>query len=246
MRHVRIMSVPGLAGLAVMVCTLAVAAVPASAHQFTASAVNKTFPLKTKGEGVGTQAFKFGKIEVECSVAKDKGAIAESPAPLLKVEVSYKECESHTKFFGQESNPKIRFKSKVEYVYHPNGYAEVGTEGAPESVEVGPGTVEIAIPHTGGCKVLWPKQTVPIKAVKKPDEEFSAAVFSNEAVPAESIKKFPSGFQQKLVISNEFKGMEFSIEEAGLCENFEKTEFKGGKYTGKLQVEVGGGDIGFE
>jgi hypothetical protein len=243
MRHSRIMSVPALA---VAACALAVAAAPASAHQFTASAVNKTFPLKTKGEGLGTQAFKFGKIEVECSVAKDKGTIAESPAPLLKVEVSYKECESHTKFFGQESNPKIRFKSKVEYVYHPNGYAEVGTEGTPESVEVGPGTVEIAIPHTGGCKVLWPTQTVPVKAIKDPDDEYSAAVFSNETVPAESIKKFPNGFQQKLVIANEFKGMEFSIEESGLCENFEKTEFKGGKYTGELQVEVGGGNLGFE
>jgi hypothetical protein len=241
MRHVRIIS-----GLAAVVCMLAVTAIPASAHQFTAGAVNKTFPLKTKGEGLGTQAFKFGKIEVECSVAQDKGSIAASPAPLLKVEVSYKECESHTKFFGQESNPKIRFKSKVEYVYHPNGYAEVGAEGEPESVEVGPGTVEIAIPHTGGCKVLWPKQTVPVKALKKPEEEYSAAVFSNEAVATESMKRFPSGFQQKLVIANEFKGMEFSIEEAGLCENFEKTEFKGGKYAGKLQVEVSGGNLGFE
>lgn len=241
MRNVRIMS-----GLATVVCMLAVAAIPASAHQFTASAVNKTFPLKTKGEGLGTQAFKFGKIEVECSVAQDKGTIAESPAPLLKVEVSYKECESHTKFFGQESNPKIRFKSKVEYVYHPNGFAEVGTEGEPESVEVGPGTVEIAIPHTGGCKVLWPEQTVPVKAVKDPDETYSAAVFSNEEVANEKLKKFPGGFQQKLVIANEFKGMEFAIEEAGLCENFEKTEFKGGKYTGELQVEVGGGNLGFE
>src|ERR1700677_1755192 len=126
MRRVRIMS-----GLAAMVCVLAVTAIPASAHQFTASAVNKTFPLKTKGEGLGTQVFKFGKIEVECSVAQDKGAIAESPSQLLKVEVSYKECESHTKFYGQESAPVIRFKSKVEYLYHANGYVEVGTEGTP-------------------------------------------------------------------------------------------------------------------
>jgi hypothetical protein len=243
MRHSRIMSVPALA---VAVCALAVVAAPASAHQFTASAVNKTFPLKTKGEGLGTQAFKFGKIEVECSVAQDKGAIAESPAQLLKVEVSYKECESHTKFYGQESAPVIRFKSKVEYLYHANGYVEVGTEGTPGSMEVGPGTIEIAIQHTGGCKVLVPKQTVPVKAVKDPDEEYSAAAFSNEEVPAESLKKFPSGFQHRLTVADEFKGMEFEIEEAGLCENFEKTEFKGGKYTGELQVEVGAGNLGFE
>ena len=82
MRHVRIMF-----GLAAVVCMCAVAAIPASAHQFTASAVKKAFPLKTQGVGVGTQSFKFGKIEVECGIAKAKGSIAESPAPLLKVEV---------------------------------------------------------------------------------------------------------------------------------------------------------------
>jgi len=243
MRHVRIRPVPALA---LAVCALGVAVAPASAHQFTASAAKKTFPLKTKGEGVGTQMFKFGKIEVACSVAKTKGSIAESPSPVLKVEVAYKECESHTKFFGQDSEPKIRFKSKVEYVYHPNGYAELGTEGEPESVEVGPGTVELAIQHTGGCKVLWPKQTVPVRAVSKPEEAYSAAVFSNEEATAENLREFPGGVQHKLVIANEFKGMEYGIEEVGLCENFEKTEGKEGKYVGTLHVEATGGSLSFE
>lgn len=60
------------------------------------------------------------------------------------------------------------------------------------------------------------------------------------------LKPYPSGFQHKLVIANEFKGMNFGIEEAGLCEEFENTEGKGARYDGTLQVEVPGGNIGYE
>ena len=241
MRRFRIMC-----GLGLAACALAVVAVPASAHQFTASSLTKAFPLKTKGVGVGTQAFKFGKIEVECAVATTKGTIAESPSPLLKVEATYKECEAHVSFIGEKISPKVRFKSKVEYVYHPNGYAVLGTGGEPETVEVGPGTVELSIAHTGGCKVLLPKQTVPVKAVSKPNEEYSAAAFTPEEVASTKLKPFPSGFQHRLSITNEFKGMEFGVEEAGLCEEFSNTEGKGGRYDGTLQVEVPSGNLGFE
>lgn len=226
-------------------CVSAATTVPASAHQFTASAYKKTPPLKIRGSG-SAQVFKFGQIEVECSVAKAKGAIAESPTPLLKVEVAYKECESPTKIFGQATSPKVHFKSKVEYLYHSNGYVELGADGEPESVEVGPGTVELGIQHTGGCKVLWPKQTVPLKAEKKPGEEYSSALFANEEVAAANLTKFPTGFQRRLTVANAFRGMEFGIEETGLCEDFEKTESKQGKYTGELQLEVPGGDLAFE
>lgn len=233
-------------GLAATVCALAVTAMPASAHQFTAGAVNRTFPLKIKGAGVGTQVFKFGKIEIECAVETAKGTIAESPSPLLKVEASYKECEAEVSFLGETVPTAIHFKSKVEYVYHANGYAEVGTEGQPETVEVGPGTVQIGIQHTGGCKVLWPKQTIPVKAEKKPEEEYSAAIFSPELAASTKLKAYPSGFQQKLVIANEFKGMKFAIEEEGLCEEFEKTEGKSGRYNGTLQLESPSGNLGYE
>lgn len=176
MRRFRIMC-----GLALAVCAVAVSAIPASAHEFTASSLTKAFPLRTKGVGVGTQFFKFGKIEIECEVATSKGTIAASPTPLLKVEVSYKECVAHEiTFIGEHVSPKVRFRSKVEYLYHANGFAEVGTEGEPETVEVGPGTIELSIAHTGGCKVLWPEQTVPVRAITHPTEEYSAAVFSPE------------------------------------------------------------------
>lgn len=233
-------------GLAVGLCVLVVAAVPVSAHQFTASAYNKTLPLKTKGLGTGIQSFKLGKIEFECGVARAKGVVSESPSPVLKVAVKYTECESHTKFYGQAVYPKVHFKGNVEYLFHENGFAEIGAGGEPASPQIGNDPIEIVIAQTGGCKVLWPAQVVPFKAETKPDEEYSAVSFSSKEVPAENLKKFPTGLQRKLVITRALKNMEYEIEPIGLCEGFEKTEGKIGADAGMLEMEVGGGDLGFE
>lgn len=233
-------------GLAVGVCVLAVAAVPVSAHQFTASGYNKELPLKTKGLGTGIQTFKLGRIEFECGVARAKGVVSESPSPVLKVAVRYAECESHTKLYGQEVFPKIHFKGLVEYLFHQNGYAEIGSGGEPGSPQIGKDPIEIAISQTGGCRALWPAQVVPFKAETKPDEEYSAVSFSQKEVSAENLKKFPTGFQQKLVITRALKNMEYEIETLGLCEGFEKTEGKIGTDAGTLEMEVGAGNLGFE
>jgi hypothetical protein len=233
----------GLAGVASAL--LAVAAGSASAHEFVANGFDKTLPLKTTGVGTGTQAFKFGKIEFECNVARTKGIVSESPSPVLKVAAKYSECESHTKFFGQTTFPKIHFKKPVEYLYHQNGFAEVGAGGELASPQIGSEPIEIVIAQTGGCKVLWPAQTVPFKAEVKPNEEYSAVLFSNNEVSAVNLRKFPSGFQQKLVITNQLKTMSYEIEPVGLCEGWEKTEGKIGNDTGGLEVEVPGGNLGF-
>ncbi len=234
-----------MVGLAVVAGALLVLAAPVSAHEFTASAFNKAFPLKTKGIGTGTQTFKLGKVEFECAVAKARGIVSESPTPVLKVSVKYAECESHTKFYAQQSFPKIHFRNRVEYLYHQNGFAEIGAGGEIESPSIGSSPIEIVIAQTGGCKLLWPAQTVPFKAEIKPDEEYSAVLFSNNEITAENLKKFPTGFQQKLVVTNELKNMAYEIEPVGLCEGWEKTEGKIGLDTGALELETIGGDLGF-
>lgn len=243
MRRARIMP-----AIATIVCATAVAAAPASAHQFTASALKSVFPLKTKGVGVGTQSFKFGKIEIECEVETAKGTAAESPTPVLKVVAQYKECIVPITVFGQHTTTTTHFK--VEYLYHANGLVQVG-EGLEETapapaVEIGPGSVTMGIANTGGCKVVWPAQTIPFSFEKQPMEQYSAAVFSPEEVAATNLKLFPTGFQKKLVIANEFKSMDYSIFEKGLCSELEKTEGNNGRYTGKLDLEVLSGNLGFE
>jgi hypothetical protein len=236
-----------MAVVATCFCAVAIAAVPASAHQFTASALKSAFPLKTKGVGVGTQSFKFGKIEIECESETTKGTVTESPTQVLKVEASYKECVVPITVWGQHTTTTTHFK--VEYLYHANGLVQTGSElvpGPTPEVEIGAGSATMGISNTGGCKVVWPAQTIPSTFAKQPMEQYSAAVFSPEETAATNLKLFPTGFQKKLVITNEFKSMDYSIFEKGLCSELEKTEGNNGHYSGKLILEAASGNLAWE
>jgi hypothetical protein len=94
----------------------------------------------------------------------------------------------------------------------------------------------------GKCVIGWPAQTIPIKAVKHPEEEFSAVEYSVNEVPRPGSKiLFPSGFQNKLVIANEFKGIHWEVVEG--CENFTVTKGTAAKYNGSLEEEVAKGNL---
>jgi hypothetical protein len=235
-------------GLVAGVCALAVGAASATAHQFTASAVGKTLseaePGKTKGSSVGEQEFKFGAVHVTCESASTKGLVIAATSPTLKVVAKYTRCKTAIKVGAEPATLKTKFTAPVEYQFHANGFGETGTEGEEGSVDIGKGSAELKVSGIK-CLVSWPAQTVPLKAEKKPEGEYTAAVYSNENVPSENLKKFPSGLQQKLVIGVAFKGMEFSLEE-GQCEEFAKTEGKSAQYNGILRQELTGGNLGFE
>lgn len=264
----------GLAGVAGALC---VGAAPAMAHQFIASRLPKPLseaePGKTKGVAIGStelggearsQEFKFGIFQIYCSAktsAKEinEGAVSWSMSQTFATEVKFEKCLTKIKIANFVAGVPTKFnvnsenKSEpVKFVYHVNGFVELGAGEAESEVEVGSGNANFSI---GGriCKINWPRQVVPAYAVK-PEGEFSAAVYSNEDVPVEEkqMKKFPSGFQQKLLIENEFKGMEWSFEE-GQClgeGGFEKeaphTENKTGFYKGSLREEIGSANLGYE
>ena len=79
------------------------------------------------------------------------------------------------------------------------------------------------------------------------------SVFSNNEVPVEEskLKRFPSGFQRRLVISNEFKGMKYVYEEGqclgegGFEEEFKGAEARTGFFQGAFEEYVEGGNLGF-
>jgi hypothetical protein len=243
MRRVRI-----TLGLMAAVCAVAFSATAALAHTFTASIAKKTIseatPGKLKGGSVGPQAFKFGPIHTTCESAGTKGIVTEEASPTLKVVASYHGCSTAIKVGAEPATLKTRFLKPVEYSFHANGFVETGTEGEEGSVEIGSGSAELKIAGIK-CLIEWPSQTVPMKAINKPEEQYSAALFSNEEVVSTHLKAFPTGFQKELQISTEFKNMEFSFEE-GECSEFKHPEAKTGSYRGVLHEELAGGNLSFE
>jgi hypothetical protein len=266
-------------GLASAACALAAATVPAMASQFTASRLPKplseTEPGKTKGVGTGStelggeersQELKFGIFHIVCAAKTSaktvgEGAVSWSTSPIFATEVKFEKCLTQNSFGGFVTgaktsfnvNPETKKSEPVKFVYHVNGFVELGAGEVESEVEVGSGTATFSIAGKV-CKIAWPRQTVPAKAVQKPAESFSAAVYSNKEVPVEAkeLRKFPSLFQKRLVIANEFKGMEWRYEEGqclgegGFEEAAKQEEGKTGLYRGTLEEEVQGGNLGFE
>jgi hypothetical protein len=275
MRHLRM-----ALGLAVAVCALCLMAVPALAHNFTASRLptplSESSPGHTKGVSIASenleaernQKFTFGPFEIMCTAQAHANTIAEgavswSTHSTFSTLVKYNKCLTKAHFgsfvAGLKTsfnvNPETKKAEPLKYVYHVNGFAEIGTGETVSEVEVGSGAATFSISGKV-CKIVWPRQTVPATAEKKPTGEFSSAVYSNESVPVEetfaNMKKFPSGFQQRLIIENKFKAMQWEFEsgqclgEGGFEEEAKTTAGKTAKYEGALEEQVVGGNLGFE
>ena len=221
--------------------------------------ISEAAPGKTVGNGVPkegnprAQAFQFGPFKIACEKAHATGIVNKETFKDFSIQIKFGKCLTEATFNGTSKfigglRTSFNEGKAIGFVYHINNFAEVGE--APEGTEVTISGGEANFKISGKiCKINWPSQTVPAKAEKEPEGEFSAAVYSNEEVPNAFPKKFPSGFQTKLLIANEFKGMSYEFEEGqcvgegGFEEEAKKTEGKTGKYIGTLREEVGGGNL---
>ena len=212
--------------------------------------ISEVEPGQTIGHNVGVQAFKFGPFKIKCEVSKGKGIVDQETFKDFSTQVKFAKCLTEAKFGTFVGGLKTKFNEgkPIGFVYHINGFGEVGN--APEGTEVKISGGGASVKISGKiCNIFWPSQTVPAKAVKDPEGEFSSAVYSNQQFPSEYLNKFPSGLQTKLNIANEFKGMEYELEEGqcvgegGFEEEAGKTEGKSATFTGTLREEVKGGNL---
>jgi hypothetical protein len=237
-------------GLAAAVCALCVAAVPAMAHEFTFNIANKTIseetPARIKGGSEETQEFRLGQFTFTCEKTQVVGKVTGPESATLYNEVKFSKCITylHPEKSTEKLPFQVRFKNAFDLLYHANGFAESGGESESEVNLVNPGDVVATVAGTK-CLINYPPQTIPVRAVKYPLEEFSSAVFSPIEVASSKIKAFPSGFQHKLVITNTFTHLITETEE-GKCSEFEHAESKTGYYKGSFTEEVVGGNVNFE
>jgi hypothetical protein len=250
MRHLRL----GL-GLLAMTGALALGATPALAHEFIASKTGKTHGIEES-----EQNFKFGAFKIKCQKANAKGAVAAGSSSTYATAIKYTKCLT-TAFVGGSTKHQIflptRWLTPLAIEYHANGFVETG--GEIEEVEgkavIAGGSAELKV-NTGRteefekseCHISWPEQTIPLKATKNPEGEFSAASYSNMTKEHKMNKAFPEGLQHYIVISNSFKGIKYELE-GEPCEEWGKEEGPeggGGTYTGSFLQVLNGGNLEFQ
>ncbi len=246
MRHLRL-----TLGLAAGVCAFLLAASPALAHEFTASKAGRV-----AGTVEATQTFKFGPFKVTCEKASAKGAVAAGGAPTFATSIKFSKCTTEGKIGSKPIKLPTHFLTPVAIEYHANGFVESGSEL--EEVEgvavLKGGSAELKV-YTGvteeheksRCEIVWEEQTIPLKAERKPELEYSAVTYSNETRPETNLKKFPEGLQHYIKVSNAFKGIKYEFD-GEPCEEWGKEEGSeggGGTYTGAFPQILAGGNFEF-
>jgi hypothetical protein len=265
MRHMKT-----LFGLAVAVCVLCATAAPALAasKNFAASIPGKSIspekPAKASGKSEERQQFTFGtKFIFRCqqspfpesrsvgATALSKATISEETSTELEVSTQFSKCGRYASLTTEEFTPAV-IKGKLTVVYHVNGFGEVVGNGEGEELEYGKEphvevletALSIKVAAAKQCTILIPAQTVPVKAIKHPEDEFSAAVYSNAFVPT-SKKGFVNNERETLVIANEFKNMKYRFAEETQCGvDQPKEQGTEGVYKGTLNLEIPTGNLG--
>jgi hypothetical protein len=230
MRHFKL-----LFGLAVAGCTLAVAATPAMAHEFTASREGATH-----GAAESEQVFKFGVFRLKCLKVSAKGSVVAGPTQTYTTSIKYGKCLTSAKIGGHEIFLPTKWLTPLVVEYHANGF--VVTHGT-AVLKINLGKSEEF--EKSECHVYWPEQTIPKKAVNNPEEEFSAATFTNEIIPHLVSKVFPTGEQHIIKITNAFTGIKAEFE-GEPCEEWGKEEgpeSNGGTLTGSFPQILTGGNL---
>jgi hypothetical protein len=239
MRHLRM-----TLGLAFTAVAFATAATPALAHEFVASKSGNT-----KGTAEEEQSFRFGPFKITCLKVTSKGMVAAGPKEELNDSVKFAKCSTEGKLGNHKIELSTRFLTPLDIEYHANGFVETGSESEEEGGEAVLAGGEVLLKVNAGskfkCTIHWPEQTIPLKAEKHPENQFSAATYSPEE--GKMSKAFPGGVQKFLLISNEFKGIQFEFE-GEPCEEFgreESAEGKTGTYIGAFPDELNGGNLEF-
>jgi hypothetical protein len=272
MRRVRI-----ALGLVAALCAFGTFAAPALAKKevkevvfgkFTASypfgpEITPSAPATAAGVGeIFSLNLAKGALQITtCSKAlKSSGPVTSQSSDTILQNITFNGCKAKVKLNKEitEEIPVPKFTIGMEF--YSKGSAIVGQPAEVKIVK--PSTVTIQIGKHAACSVTLPAQTIPTKAEVKPNQEYEAAFYETEFEEA-NVKKFPSGFQEKLDIEMEFAKVESWVKpnehciygpgEEGAFDNEEGTPAFGYVvYTkGTLEAEIEEisikhGNLGFE
>jgi len=208
--------------------------------------INETNKVVDKGIGsVETLQLADGKLSIEsCKKIKSSGGIDWERSDTIFELVSFTGClgRSGEKEAVEERHLKIP-NFRIGFEFHSNGFVETGG-GEAASVHVNKTAVFIKAHKGSQCTIEVPAQTLPVKATKKPENEFEAATYETEEYPAK-IKKFPAGFQEELDITTELKKVVANVK-GTYC--IRKPKYKNN--TGEIDIEleevkIKNGNLGF-
>lgn len=241
---------------------------------FTASIFGKPISPSSKAVAKGKgeiSELRVGPLILECATKSGftLGARAEIEAERssnFKADVKLSGCTTDLNFGkgGNFEKAKVSFGKGLEMEFHANGSGAVGNPLGGEVAILETVPVQVKVPGHK-CKLFIQAQTVPVQDETKPEKEYEAAEYGTEkeAVEPKLIKKYPSGFKERLEIAWEIKKLVSYVPiEPGKCEYKKGTEgkyepegeglpnrveYNNGHFSGEMEeIEIKGGELGFD
>jgi hypothetical protein len=252
-------------GLVVAVCALGALTAPAFAKTKEPKVFGKFVATNTggtKGHGEAGE-MKLGPYIFPNGCTKElksNGSVVAGESETIAQQIKFRGCIAKRKLGkgGIEESFPVKFTLSMEF--HSNGFIETG-DGA--EVHINAATVNLKAAKSY-CTANIPAQTIPGKAVKKPEGEFEAASYETEEEVLEKkgqIKKF-GPIRDRLDIEWELKKIHVNVPITPRCEfkNSEgeepesekynevtkEFEFTNGKMEGELEeITLGDGNLSF-
>ena len=236
MRHLKL-TLGVAVSVALSACAFAMAATPALAGEFVASSSGKV-----AGTEESTQEFKFGAVKMRCFKIKGNGEVVAGSSPTYTTAIKFAKCLTTAKIGRHDIFLATRWLTPLTITYHNNGFVETG---ATAEVKINMGKTEEF--EKSECHIRWPAQTIPVRAIAKPEEPYEEASYENVSRAHTVSRLFPTGIQNGIEIHNTIKGIHFEYE-GEPCEEWgreEGPEGSGGQYTGSLPQYLGSGNFEF-
>jgi hypothetical protein len=263
MRHIRIIAI-----LTGAVCALAVAAAPAMGSMFVGSNTGKLsgrgyeeIERVEKGEyreydPEYMQQWHFGVFHINCYAEKSEGELTETETEVLTLKMKFGACGWYPKPNIDLHTGATFGKEGITVKLHANGFVETLENG--EEVEykgeILPSSATVKVKNHI-CHIKIPAQTIPVRAIKHPEETFSSVMY--ETIPGKVTKAFPEG-QEEILLTNAWKSIKFKFgeEEEDQCANPEASEHEkfeeqieeggnSGSYKGRTYVRLNTGNLKF-
>ncbi len=222
--------------------------------------ISEGSPAKATGIGELSEA-KLGPLELSEGCEKELksvSSVTSESSNTFAAEITFKKCPVYMNWEGgsKENRVKTETSFKLDITFHSNGALVFGEEGGEFEISKATQPIKIRKNYCTGLVVI-PAQVIPFRAVKNPEDEFEAASYGteHESVSGGKLKKFPSGFQEKLDVEWELKKIKVEATETEHCQwgaqpiNTEtgRREWKTGTMEAELEeITISGGNIGFE
>jgi hypothetical protein len=226
-------------------CALAAAgSASASAAQFIAKdkqASTGLFQVKGTAGTEDGQAFSAAGVPVSCAAAHGKGSLLVPGGDLL-ASLTFSRCTTELHVGAISSSAGVTVKGPLELEYAPTG------------------TVRVLAPITLDVKALGCAITLGGRQEEVPEGEsqdqpgFQPGVtYANEKLSTSRLSSFPTGFQDKLVATDQLilettaiSGPKCKAESSGEGEGAGAGKAELSAYEGAMPLETVGGDLGVE